>query len=144
MFKESYTDAAKKTVGHRTKEVQEMHLWISADAWTKIETWKKIKEKILNADSSRQVNRTHQGYKIQERVVKRSVRKDKTNFIESLASEAEDAAEKGELSTVHKISKQLCCNNTNRTMPVKDEPGKVITTEKEQSCKMGATLPRIP
>ena len=43
---------------------------------------------MLNAKSSRQVNRAQQEYKIKEREVKRSVRKDKRNFIESLASEA--------------------------------------------------------
>ena len=67
--------------------------------------------------------------------MKRNVRRDKRNFIESLACEAEEAAENGEFSTVYKITKQLCSNNTNHTMPVKDKQGKVMTTEKEQAVR---------
>ena len=60
---------------------------------------------MLNAKSSRQIERTQQEYKIKDREVKWSARKDKRNFIEKLASEAEEAAEKREFSTVYKITK---------------------------------------
>ena len=90
---------------------------------------------MLNAKSSRQIHRTQQEYKIRDREVKRSERKDKRNFIKTLASEAEEAAEKRDFGTVYKITKQLCGNNTNHSMPVKDKQGKVITTEREQAAR---------
>ena len=95
-----------------------------------IEAVRRAKEKMFNAKSSRQVNRT-QAYKIKEREVKRSisVRKYKRIFIESLASKAEEAAEMGELSTAYKITKQLCGNNSNHTMSVK------TTTNKQKTGK---------
>ena len=83
----------------------------------------------------RQIERTQQEYENKDRVEKRSARKDKGIFTEKLASEAEEAAEKREFSTVYKITKQFCGNNTNHNMPVKGKQGKVITTiEKGASC----------
>ena len=90
---------------------------------------------MLNAKSSRQIERTQQENKIRNREVKRSARKDKRNFIKKLASEAEEAAEKRDFGTVYKIAKQLCGNNTNHSMPVKDKQGKVLTTEREQAAR---------
>ena len=90
---------------------------------------------MLNAKSSRQIERTQQEYKNRDRELKRRARKDKRNFIEKLASEAEEAAEKREFSTVYKITKQLCGNNTIHSMPVKDKQGKVVTTEREQAAR---------
>ena len=90
---------------------------------------------MLNATSSRQIERTQQEYKNKDREVKRSVREDKRNFIENLASEAEEAAEKREFGTVYKITKQLCDSNTNHSMPVKDKKREVLTTEREQAAR---------
>ena len=91
--------------------------------------------KMLNAKSSRQIEQTQQVYKNKDRDVKRIVMKDKRNFIENLASEAEEAAEKREFGTVYKITKQLCGRNTNHSMPVKDKQGKGLTTEREQAAR---------
>ena len=81
------------------------------------------------------LNNPGQEYKIRDREVKRSVGKDKRNFIKKLASEAEEAAEKRDFGIVYKITKQLCGNNTNHKMRVKDKQGKVITTEREQAAR---------
>ena len=89
---------------------------------------------MLNAKSSRQIQRTQQEYKIRDREVKRSARKDKRNFIKTLASEAEEAAEKRDFGTVYKITKRLCDNNTNHSMPVKDKPRKGDNYRKGASC----------
>ena len=56
--------------------------------------------KMLNAKSSKQIERTQQEYKNKDKKVKRSARKDKRNFIENLASEEEEAAENREFGTV--------------------------------------------
>ena len=131
-IREAHTDAAKKVIGFKKKASKK---WISDETWAKIETRRKARVKMLNAKSSRQMERTQQEYKNRDREVKRSARKDKRNFIEKLASEAEEAAEKREFSTVYKITKQLCGNNINHSMPVKDKQGKVITAEREQAAR---------
>jgi len=45
-FKESYADAAKKTVGCKKKKTKK---WLSAETWARIEARRKAKEKMLNA-----------------------------------------------------------------------------------------------
>ena len=65
-IKESYIDAAKKVVSYRKKKSKK---WISA-SWAKIEARRKAMEKMFNAKSSRQKNRTIQEYKIKEREMK--------------------------------------------------------------------------
>ena len=133
-FKESYAAVAKKTVGFKKKKTKK---WLSAETWARIEARRKAKEKMLNAKSSRQIQRTQQEYKIRDREVMRSAKKDKRNFIKTLASEAvrKQHLEKRDFGTVYKITKQLCGNNTNHSMPVKDKQGKVITTEREQAAR---------
>ena len=112
-FKESYAEAAKKAVGFKKEKTKK---WLSTETWARIEARREAKEKMLNAKSSKQIERTQQEYKIKDREVKRCGRKDKGNFIKKLASEAEEAAEKREFGTVYKITKQLCGNNTNHSM----------------------------
>ena len=116
-FKESYADAAKKAVGFKKKKTKK---WLSAETWARIEARRKVKEKMLNTKSSRQIERTQQEYKIKDREVKRSARQNKRNFIKKLASEAEETEEEKEFYTVYKITKQLCGNNSSNGMPVKD------------------------
>ena len=130
-IREAHSDAAKKAVGFKKKGNKK---WLSDETWAKIETRRKARVKMLNAKSSRKIERTHRSIRT-ETEVKGSARKDKRNFIEKLASEAEEAAEKREFSTVYKITKQLCGNNTIHSMPVKDKQGKVVTTEREQAAK---------
>ena len=109
--------------------------WLSAETWARLEARRKTKEKMLNAKSSRQIERTQQEYKIRDREVKRSARKDKRDFIKKLASEAEEAAEKKDFGTIYKVTKQLCGNITNHSMPVKDKQGQMITAEREQAVR---------
>ena len=52
-----------------------------------------------------------------------------------MAKEAEEAAVRGEISTVYKITKQLCNKNTSKSIPVKSKDGKVLTTEREQAAR---------
>ncbi|CAC5373530.1 unnamed protein product [Mytilus coruscus] len=65
--------------------------------------------------------------------VKRSARKDKRQYLEDLAKEAEQAAILGELSTVYKITKQLCRTSNAQTAHVNDKNGKSLKTEREQA-----------
>ena len=71
--KESYAAAAKKTVGLKKKKTKE---WLSTETWARIEARGKAKEKMLNAKSSRQIQRTQQEYKIRDREMIRSARKE--------------------------------------------------------------------
>ena len=63
---------------------------------------------MLNAKSPRLQEQAQLLYAFKDREVKKSARKDKCHFIEELACKVELAASRGELSTVYKVTKQLC------------------------------------
>jgi len=64
--------------------------------------------------------------------VRRSTRKDKRNYTESLAHEAQDAAKRGDSRTVHKITKALTRGFVNSTTVVKDKDGNTLLKNKDQ------------
>lgn len=74
-------------------------------------------------------------YKIKDREVKRSARRDKRVLVERLASEYEKAAAYGNLGTVYKITKRLCGKCTNQTTHIMDKNGNICTTEREQAAR---------
>ena len=96
---------------------------------------KDLKTRMLNAKSPRLQNQARLAYKNKNHEVKKSARRDKRAFVEELANEAELAASRGELSTVYKITKQLCGKNSNPSLPVKDKHGNNIATEREQTAR---------
>lgn len=55
-------------------------------------------------------------------------------FIEELAGEAEQAAARGEMSVVYKITKlYVVTASINQSAPVKDKNGSALTTEQKQA-----------
>ena len=89
---------------------------------------------MLNAKSPRLQEQAQQSYAFKDREVKKSSRKDKRHFIEELACKAELAASREELSTVYKITKQLCGNYTSHSPPVRAKDGSPLTSEQEQTA----------
>ena len=59
-------------------------------------------------------------YTAKDKEVKRSARRDGRTFVANLAHEAEQGASHGEMSTVYKITKQLCGKITPRPARIKD------------------------
>jgi hypothetical protein len=53
-------------------------------------------------------------------------RADKKDYIEKLAGEAEEAAGRNDLKTLHKINKQLNNGFKNSDVPMEDKNGKVV------------------
>ena len=84
---------------------------------------------MLNTRSPRLRAQAQTEYKIKDCKVKRSARKDKREFVDQLAKDAEDAAARGELSTVYKITKKLCGKKTSQSMPLKNKDGSNISSE---------------
>lgn len=74
---------------------------LTPETWIKIEERKKAKDMLLSANSPRLTERAKKEYKVKDLEVKRSTRRDKRAFVENLASEAEMAAAKGQLSIVY-------------------------------------------
>nr|KAG5685412.1 hypothetical protein BaRGS_027207 [Batillaria attramentaria] len=64
--------------------------------------------------------------------VKRSTRKDKRDYIDNLASQAEEAARQGNLKDLYQVTKKLAGKFQQTDKPVKDKNGHPLTTTEEQ------------
>ena len=132
-IKQSFCSTAEEVLGFKKPNKKE---WMSDNTWNKIEERKEIKKKILNQNnSSEETDRLKTQYSQKDRVVKKSARKDKIKFIDDKAEEAQNAANRGDLNTVYKITKQLCSKSKSDNVPVKDKDGVVLTTEREQAAR---------
>ena len=82
--------------------------WISTESWRKIEERRKLKKTIDGARSERLKNKARNEYREKDKEVKRSLRKDKREWISSVAHEAEDAAQQGQMKGVYGATGSLC------------------------------------
>ena len=64
--------------------------------------------------------------------MKKSIKKDKKDYIEELASQAEDAAGQGNLKDLYLTTKKLAGKFQQTDKPVKDKDGNPLTTTEEQ------------
>ena len=123
----AFLDTSENVLGYGRRERKE---WISDNTWQIIGERKAAKQGMLTG-SEEQRAQASETYREKNRDVKKSVRKDKRDYTDSLAREAQTAAEKGDTRTVYKITKQLTGGFTNRTTVVKDKDGNVLMKEEE-------------
>ena len=76
----------------------------STDSWRKIEERRKLKKKIDGARSERLKNKTRNEYREKDKEVKKTLRKDKIYEINSVAHEAEDAAQQDQMKGVNEAT----------------------------------------
>ena len=133
VIKKTYVETATNVLGYIKKKSKE---WITSGIWQKIEERKQLKARMLSTKSPRLQEQAQEAYKMKNREVKKSARNDKRAFAEELASEAECAAARGEISAVYKITKQLCGKNTSQSAPVKDKDGNNLITERKQAATL--------
>jgi hypothetical protein len=74
---------------------------------------------MINTKSIRLQEQLKATYTAKDKEVKRSAGRDRRTFVDNLAHEAEQAASHGVMSTVYKITKQLC----GKTTPQPDRRG---------------------
>ena len=85
---------------------------------------------MLNTKSTRLQNQFKDSYRTKDKEVTKSARRDKRAFLEEKADQAEQAALRGDLNMVYKITKELCNTNSNQTIPIKDKDGNTIIKDK--------------
>lgn len=127
-FKDAYNQTAEKVLGYRRKKVKP---WITTDSWQQIEERGKIKKSVDEAKSQRIKERKAAEYRLKDNEVKAALRRDKREWVDRIATEAEESAARGQMKGVYDAAKTLC-NSRPRTMDaVKDKEGKLLTTEAE-------------
>ena len=82
--------------------------WLSTDTWKRIEERKTIKSKIINTKSKRIQERLQLEYSNKENGIKRSSWSDRRAHMGNDAMCVEMAAERCEMSTVYRLTKQFC------------------------------------
>ena len=137
-IKAAYCKTGEEVLGFVKKKKDKE--WITSATKLVIEERKKLKGKLLNAKSPRLVERAQKEYDDKNKEVKKSARRDKRAFMEEIAEEAEQAAYRGDLGTVYKITKKLCGHSSSETGPVKDKHGNTISTERENKQTGGCSI----
>ena len=88
------------------------------------------------ARSERLKERYRQQYQEADRTVKRMTRADKRAYMEDLASQAEEAANREEQGQVYKITKLVSGKYRGATdTPIADKQGRLLTTEAEKEAR---------
>nr|KAG5686924.1 hypothetical protein BaRGS_020733 [Batillaria attramentaria] len=126
--KKLWHDTCEEVLGKRKTQHKE---WISADTIQKLEVRKK-KKTALNTSRTRRAKARHRKNTPADREVKRSTRKDKRDYIDNLANQAEEAAGQGNLKDLYQLTKKLAGKFQQTDKPVKDKNGHPLTTTEEQ------------
>ena len=130
MFREAVVSVAEEQLGRRRAKRSE--LWIQEHTWILIDERKKIKQAMQQALTSEASVQAREAYRVVDKAVKRSCRKDKSKWLEQKEAEAQEAANKNDTRTLYKIVKELTGGGRNSAVPVKGKDGNVITTSEEQ------------
>ena len=92
-----------------------------------------MKSRIRQTRSERQKGKLRIEYAELNKMVKKSARSDKRQFLEDMAKATEIAASKNEKRTVYKITQQICGEKRHNNILVKDKQGTMLTSEEEQA-----------
>ena len=128
-FKEILTTTCEEVLGPRQQTHKE---WISNETMEKIQQRKKKKANLNNSRTRTEKARASAEYAEANKDVKRSIRSDKKNYIEGLATEAEEAAYHGNTRELFSTIKKLSGKFKNPERPVKTKDGKSIPDEEGQ------------
>ena len=101
--------------------------WISTETLKKIEERKAKKEAVNNSRTRAAKAMAQQEYKGVNRSVKKSLKADKRNYLESLAAEAEEAAYHGNMRDLYGTIKSIAGKYSKPERPVKDKDGQSIS-----------------
>lgn len=128
-IKEVLTSTCQDVLGYRKRGHKE---WISAETLKNIQERKRKKADMNNSRTRARRVRAKEEYTKINRIVKRGLRADKRRYMETLASEAEDAAQKGDMRELYANIKKLSGKFNLPERPVKDREGKNIPGLEQQ------------
>ena len=124
-----WLDTCEEVLGKKKTQHKE---WISSDTIKRIEK-RKEKKATLNMSRTRAAKvKAQEEYTTANREVKKSIKKDKKDYIEELASQAENAAGQGNLKDLYLTTRKLAGKFQQTDKPVKDKDGNPLTSTEEQ------------
>nr|CAH8863171.1 unnamed protein product [Trichobilharzia regenti] len=91
-----------------------------------------VKKKIIQCKDGQEKETLNSTYTALDKEVKKNARKDKRQFYDNLATEAEKAAGKSDLTTLYQITKSLSGKRSTQAKHIKNRQGNPITKEERQ------------
>ena len=128
-IKNEYIETSEKTLGFRENQQKE---WISEETWKEIETRKVAKENVNRSKTRQQKISAQTQYSEINKRVKRSIRKDKRNWINEQARQAEEAERKGDIKELYNITRKWSQRKFRMNRPAKTKSGMLLTTQEQQ------------
>ena len=126
--KKLWQDTCEEVLGKKKTQHKE---WISANTIHKLET-RRERKTVLNNSRTRAVKATAQDeYTAVDREVKRSIKKDKRDYTDDLARQAETATGQGNLRNLYLVTKKPTGKLQQTDKPVKDKNGNPLTTKEQ-------------
>ena len=128
-LEKAYNETAKEILGNkRTKRKP----WISQNAWDLIEQRKEVNKKINGTKSERIKERIRERYRELDKEVKRQIKKDKKTWVDNIAQEAEEAANKHHMKTLYSLTKKLTNEKPRSSVTIKDKQNNIITNSEDR------------
>ncbi|GFS14919.1 hypothetical protein ElyMa_004919100 [Elysia marginata] len=130
---DAFTNTSEQILGYRKT---------AKKSWNRVETWKLIEERkrlqqgLLSSQGEQRIAAIT-AYRAKNKLFKTAARNDKKTYLEDKASEAQEAAFRGDTQTLYRITRDLTRINSSQPSTVKDEHGKLITKLEDQ-CKRWA------
>ena len=115
-----WLDTCEEVLGKKKTQHKE---WISADTIHRLETRRERKTMPNNSRIGAAKAKVQEEYTAADRVVKRSIKKDKRDYIDDLARKAETAAGQGNLRDLYLVTKKLAGEFLQTEKPVKNKNG---------------------
>ncbi|KAL3842166.1 hypothetical protein ACJMK2_020209 [Sinanodonta woodiana] len=97
-FNKAMKEAEEEVLGYINNRKTE---WIPEETWTRIEERRQIKKRLLDSNSPRLKDKISKEYRGKDKEVNKSARRDRREYTERLAKEAEVAAGKKDMKTVY-------------------------------------------
>ena len=91
-----------------------------------------IKLKLDGTNSERLEEKRRIEYKAKDREVKRQIRRDKRNWREGKAKEAEEAANMQHMKTLYNLTKTICNDKSMESTVLNDRCGNALTSDEDR------------
>lgn len=127
-IKDTFNNVSQSKLGFKK---QEHKPWLSEESLNLIEERKDAKSRILNSANVESKQAATYEYNELNNMIKRSIRKDKREYTETLAAQAQDAASKNNMREVYNITKILAGKKNTSAAHIKNLQNKLLTTDKE-------------
>ena len=131
-MKDAIIKAAENSAGFTQTERKE---WISDETWSCIEERRKAKAATLCVKTDLGKQLAQACYKTLDNKVKSLARRDKRQFIDNLAMEAEKATGTGNSKKLYEVTKKLSGTIKSKGGPIKSKDGKLLASNEEQKAR---------